>query len=111
MSDQADSRLVNDEEAADMLMRQVIVPADIPRLLATRAELVKALPDPDKLERLARYFDIADRLTLAASMGVTPAEVPDYLISAMEVQRDLRAWASAARDLLTRLQGGSDAVS
>lgn len=60
--------------------------AVVPRLIATVRQLREALPDPEKMEMLADWFDCDDN------------ERGDY--SSTEVQDDLRKWAAQARKAL-----------
>ena len=54
----------------------------------------------DRLRLVADLFDTQDRAKLAQHMGVSVAEVPDYMVrSNGEVQRDLRADADAVEAL------------
>lgn len=57
---------------------------------ALLSEALKALPDPDKLELLAEWFDMED-------------SQKDYQRGG-EVQRDLRQWAHLARKTAAKLE-------
>jgi len=89
-------RLVTDaeaEEMAGMSGAMWIGYTTVDRLLATREALMEALPDPEKLELLAYWFDMDDE-----SKGRT---------SEPQVQADLRRWANAIRALLAALHRDS----
>ena len=81
--------------------RIVRVPEDIEAKFAAAEReqgLREAMPDPDKLEMLADWFDVDDaekgrRHSSLATLGGQP---PD------EVQRELRRWASNARATLAQ---------
>ena len=57
---------------------------------SVRQQLAEALPDPDKLELLARWLDLDD-VVLRRTVSAEP-----------KVQDDLRQWAEAARAALDR---------
>lgn len=72
---------------------------DAYRLRAALAAL-EAVP-PRRLRALADWLDVRDRRDLAARMGVTEAEVPDYMVRAKgTVQRDLRRMAGLSETAL-----------
>ena len=56
-----------------------------------RGDDVTTATDADKLRTLADWFDKYDRRVLAKQLGVTDAEVPDYMLGQFnDVQTDLR---------------------
>jgi hypothetical protein len=61
-------------------------------LIAAAPELLEALPDPDRLELLAAYFDMLQ------------AKTPEW--TSYEVQTDLRHWANLARQARIKATGG-----
>lgn len=78
--------------------------------LAVRDSRIKELEAALRKVRpatLADWFDAKDREKLAKEMGVTPAEVPGFMLSGMEVQRDLRAAAALLSRLQEEGEGGS----
>lgn len=65
------------------------------------AKLEAALPDPEKLERIAEWFDKVDGV-MAVRYG---------LPTRPEMQTDIRAWAERIRDLMPQREAAREGAS
>lgn len=64
---------------------------------AENARLREALPDPDKLEIIAQWFDRVDAAFVEYGIPTAP-----------EIQTDVRAWAAKIRSLLEGRSNGQE---
>lgn len=79
---------------------------DLKAAEARVAELERALPNPERLEEIARLLDLFDRVAELAD-DLLPGEKENYrAIDHTQMQDDLRAWARAAREALGARAGG-----